>query len=109
LRDWFNTGWDVSAPAASASQPVSAASESLPFTDIRREFADALKDIDTDLAAALRVQIEHAGSPRELWHLRSAVFTMVATHHSESQAQARMDHLNRHFPNRAPRSGLAMR
>ncbi len=109
LRDWFNTGWDVSAPSASTSERASTASESLPFTDIRQEFSDALKDIDTEHAAALRAQIEHASSPRELWHLRSALFTMVATHHSEFQAQARMEHLNRHFPNRAPRSGLAMR
>lgn len=113
LRDWLNTGWDVSSPAALTVErtPATPASEAepAPFADIRQEFADALNDIDTDAAAQLRAQIERARSPRELWHLRSALFTMVARHHSESQAQSRMERLNRHFPNRSPASGPGMR
>lgn len=113
LRDWLNTGWDVSSPAplgaerppaANASEP-----EPTPFIDIRQEFAATLNDIDTDPAAELRAQIDKARSPRELWHLRSALFTVVAMHHSESQARLRMDRLNRHFPQRTTPSGLGER
>ncbi|MFM9914966.1 MAG: hypothetical protein ACKVOX_04085 [Rhizobacter sp.] len=113
LRDWLNTGWDVSSPAAPpAERPSTAASpepEPVPFADIRLEFAAMLDDIDTDPAADMRSQIERARSPRELWHLRSALFTLVAMHHSESQAQSRMERLNRHFPNRSQSLGPAMR
>ncbi|MDO9314779.1 MAG: hypothetical protein Q7T97_09570 [Burkholderiaceae bacterium] len=115
LRDWLNTGWDVSSPAAlpvdrlAAAAAASPEPEPTPFADIRQEFADTLNDIDTDRAADLRAQIERARSPRELWHLRSALFTLVAMHHSESQAQSRMERLNRHFPNRTQSLGPGMR
>jgi hypothetical protein len=113
LRDWLNTGWEVSSPALLAGdRPLAATScepEPTPFVDVRQEFAATLNDIDTDPAADLRAQIERARSPRELWHLRSALFTLVATHHSESLARARMDRLNRHFPHRTTSSGLGER
>jgi hypothetical protein len=113
LRDWLNTGWEVSSPAALTVERVLATRviepEPTPFIDIREQFAHALNDIDTDPAAELRAQIERARSPRELWHLRSALFLLVATHHSESQAQARMEPLNRYFPQRATRPGTGRR
>jgi hypothetical protein len=113
LRKWLNTGWDVSSPVPLSAEPPLAVSvpdaEPTPFADIRREFADALDDIDTEPAAGLRSQIERARSPRELWHLRSALYTLVATFHTESQAQLRMGRLNRHFPHRDMRPGLGTR
>lgn len=109
LRDWLNTGWDVSSPAPLAAERACTEPEPTPFVDIRQEFANALNDIDSDPAAELRAQIERARSPRELWHLRSALFTLVAMHHSESQAQSRMQRLNRHFPNRSTPTGLGAR
>lgn len=111
LRDWLNTGWDVSSPAALAAERVPAVTEAepIPFVEIRQEFSQAMDDIDTEPAANLRSQIDRARSPRDLWHLRSALYTLVAMHHSESQAQARMERLNRHFPNRTTPSGLGKR
>lgn len=113
LRDWLNTGWDVSAPAPLAGEPLASSAPRepapTPFVDIRQEFADTLNDIDTEPAAELRSQIERARSPRELWHLRSALYTLVATQHSESQAQTRMERLNRHFPQRATHPALGAR
>lgn len=113
LRDWLNTGWELSSPTAlsvergpAATSPVP---EPTPFVDIRQEFTDTLNDINTEPAAELRAQIERARSPRELWHLRSALYTLVATQHSESQALVRMERLNRHFPNRTLRYGLGKR
>lgn len=115
LRNWLNTGWELSSPAALSVDRVPTATspapepEPTPFVDIRQEFTDSLNDINTEPAAELRAQIERARSPRELWHLRSALYTLVATQHSESQALLRMGRLNRHFPNRTLRYGLVRR
>ncbi|MBX9715415.1 MAG: hypothetical protein K2X42_02340 [Burkholderiaceae bacterium] len=108
LREWLNTGWDVSSPAPLAAVPSfdSLAPEPSPAShaEIHQAFMTALDDIDSVQATALRLQITRARSPRELWHLRSALYTLVATHHTEFQARQRMDLLNRHFPHRAMRT-----
>lgn len=70
------------------------------------DFAAALNDIKTAAAGSLADRVHTARSPRELWHLRSAVFQLVSLHHSQREAQQRLERLNRHFPTRAPRSGF---
>lgn len=72
----------------------------------RDDFIASLKDIGTPQAASLIDRVHVARSPRELWHLRSAVFQLVSLHHSQSEAQRRLERLNRHFPTRSPRSGF---
>ena len=109
LRDWLNTGWDVSRPAPlDALPPRASRRETTPFAiaELRQAFAEALVDIETEAAHHLRKLIARARSPRELWHLRTAVYTLIATQHSESQAQQRMAALNRHFPLRTLCAGL---
>ena len=109
LRAWLTTGWEVSVPTpleALPSQASAAQSTPLPMAELRQAFAEALDDIDADLAQPVRNLIARARAPRELWHLRTAVYTLIATQHSESQAQLRMTTLNRHFPLRTLRSGL---
>jgi hypothetical protein len=71
---------------------------------VRVEFMRALADIDGDDADLLRNRIALSRSLRELWHLRSDLFRVVAVAMSQSQAETRLDLLNRHFPTRAPRS-----
>ena len=73
---------------------------------LRAAFIDALDDIDAQAAQEVRDLIARARSPRELWHLRTAVYTLIATQHTETQAQQRMDALNRHFPLRTFNDGL---
>ena len=109
LRDWLNTGWDVSRPAALDALPSPASRREAtpsPIAELRLAFTDALDDIETQAAQAVRDHIARARSPRELWHLRTAVYSLVATQHSESQAQRRMAELNRHFPLRTLCAGL---
>lgn len=74
---------------------------------IREEFCRSLDDIRTPEAGSLLECIAHARSMRELWHLRSAIFSVVAVHYSQYEADQRLALLNRHFPTRAPRSGFA--
>ena len=74
--------------------------------DVRADFLQVIADLDGDDAALLSQQIRSARSPRELWHLRSAVFGLLAVQRSQSEATQRVAALNRHFPTRAPRSGF---
>jgi hypothetical protein len=109
LRDWLNTGWDVSRPAELNALPLRSSkpqSSPSPIAEVRHAFVDALDDIETDAAQAVRERIARARSPRELWHLRTAVYTLIATQHSESQAQLRMATINRHFPLRTLCAGF---
>jgi hypothetical protein len=70
----------------------------------KREFGASLADVDSLGAEQLRWRIVHAHSLRELWHLRSDVYSTVAVAHSQFEADSRLQLLNAHFPTRAPRS-----
>lgn len=74
---------------------------------VKAEFQDSLSDIHLHSTELLLDQIERARSLRELWHLRSPVYGEVATGHTQAEAELRLARLNRHFPMRAPRSGLS--
>jgi hypothetical protein len=74
---------------------------------VRAEFAQALADIPSQHAQFLAHQLRHCRSMRDLWHLRSELFYVIAREHSEGEAEARIAPLNRHFPTRSPRSGFA--
>jgi hypothetical protein len=74
---------------------------------VREEFSAALDDIDTRPAHDLQQRLLHCRSMRELWHLRSEIFDLVARHLSQAEAQSRLAALNRHFPTRSPGSGFA--
>jgi hypothetical protein len=76
---------------------------------VKTEFLDSLSDIDLerDTASPLLDRIERARSLREMWHLRSSVYGEVAMALSQGEAERRLAKLNRHFPVRAPRTGLA--
>lgn len=94
----------ISAPA-----PLQSAASALGGRRLQRtrdDFLACLRDIEDGKARALRQRLQAARTPRELWHLRSAVFQLVSLHHSQREALLRMDALNRHFPTRAPRSGF---
>lgn len=73
---------------------------------VRDEFLDTLADLSGPPVERLLGSIERARSLRELWHLRSSVYGQVAVALSQAEAERRLASLNRHFPTRAPRSGL---
>jgi hypothetical protein len=74
---------------------------------VRDDFLDRLADVQVDGAQALRLRVDSARSLRELWHLRSEVYRLVALQSSQAEAERRLAALNHHFPTRAPRSGFA--
>jgi len=73
---------------------------------VRQDFLDSLSDIAGSAADSLSTRIGQARSLRELWHLRTELYSVVAVNHSQHEAERRVSQLNRHFPTRAPRSGF---
>ncbi len=71
---------------------------------VRDDFMFAVADLPGEAAHALRHRIQHARSLRDLWHLRTDVFSLVSVEHAQSEAERRLLRLNRHFPMRATRS-----
>lgn len=99
---WLRSVW------APLSEPVDRAGRRDPRLDnVKREFMAELSDIRTVEAGAMKSTIWAARSLRELWHLRAPLFGLVSRHHDQQEAGLRLARLNRHFPTRSPRSGLA--
>jgi hypothetical protein len=76
-----------------------------PLERARTEFLAAMAgviDVDTN---DLLNRAQHARSLRELWHLRSELYTMIARRVSQKEADVRLARVNQHFPSRAHRTG----
>jgi hypothetical protein len=73
----------------------------------RADFCHALHDIVRAEAVDLLRRAEHARSLRELWHLRAELYSIVARHASQHEADRRLQQVNRHFPTRAAGPGLS--
>lgn len=73
---------------------------------VKAEFQESLADLADPRTQVVLDQIARARSLRELWHLRSPVYGAVALAVTQTEAEQRLARLNRHFPVRAPRSGL---
>ena len=70
----------------------------------RSDFVQALCDVPGVPASDLQTRIRHARSLRELWHLRTELFSLVSRRYSQFEAERRLERLNAHFPVHAPRS-----
>lgn len=107
LRQSPDSGWSrlwfwLSAPAPhQAAPPVSL------LPTVRADFIRCLSGLQSPQAEALERRIGLARSLRELWHLRAELYRLVSIAYSQSDAERRIGELNRHFPTRAPRSGMA--
>jgi hypothetical protein len=76
-----------------------------PLEKARTEFVaamDGLVDLDQN---SLLLRAQHARSLRELWHLRSELYTLIARRASQHEADARLARVNQHFPTRTQRAG----
>ena len=75
-----------------------------PLEKARSEFVAALDGLlDVDHNGLLK-RAQHARSLRELWHLRSELYTLIARRVSQVEADARLARVNQHFPTRAQRT-----
>ena len=73
------------------------------------DFAEALFDVRTPVAALLLDRIAITRSLHELWHVRGEVFGHVSRRHGQTEAESRLGELDRHFPKRMRRAGFATR
>ncbi len=75
-----------------------------PLEKARAEFVaafDGLLDFDHN---GLLKRAQHARSLRELWHLRSELYTLIARRVSQFEADTRLARVNQYFPTRAQRT-----
>lgn len=87
-----------------APAPYDAAPPPSRLDGVRTDFLATIADLDTDEADSLRRRIAGSRTLRELWHLRSDLYRIVAIVHTQLEAERRVAMLARHFPTRAPRS-----
>ena len=90
-------GWIVSASSDETRVPVGR------LAAVREDFVAALDDLDPRRAGMLRQRIARAASLRDLWHLRTDLYSAVSLQHSQFEAERRVSSLNRHFAGRGPR------
>ncbi len=75
-----------------------------PLEKARSEFVAAMSGlVEVDHNGLLK-RAQHARSLRELWHLRSELYTLIARRVSQFEADARLARVNQHFPTRAQRT-----
>lgn len=114
LQPWLNsdsdlgslrgTSWlDSDTDLAFAEQPPSRLASlrsrrATPLPAIRNEFLSSLQDLPGQACIDLESRIRSSRSLRELWHLRSELFKLIAVHRDQGSAQERLARLNRHFP-----------
>lgn len=103
---WTRAGAWLRGNPAAASAGVDARLDA-----VRAEFADAIADCVDDAVSVVPgdvlMRVNTAQTLRELWHLRPALYHVIALRHSQCEAEQRLARLNRHFPTRSPRSGFA--
>ena len=75
-----------------------------PLERARSEFVAAMTGLTEDDHNGLLKRATHARSLRELWHLRSELYTLIARRVGQPEADARLARVNQHFPTRAQRT-----
>lgn len=75
------------------------------LAQVKADFHLGLDGVEHWDADALSDRIERARSLRELWHLRSTLYTVLAQRFDQAEAERRLAALNRHFPQRVARPG----
>jgi hypothetical protein len=75
-----------------------------PLERARSEFVAALTGLAEADHHGLLKRAQHARSLRELWHLRSELYTLIARRAGQPEADARLARVNQHFPTRAQRT-----
>lgn len=71
----------------------------------RAEFLRGLGDVQSEFSQPLQTAIRRSRTLRDLWHLRTAVYTEVARSHSQYEAERRLALLDRFFEPQAGRRG----
>jgi hypothetical protein len=106
LGRWLAGTWELTRPAAGGEDAEPPVRGMTALEPARAEFIATLWDIDSKACRELQSRIHRAHSLRELWHLRTEMFSLIAHRHDQAEAEQRLAWLNRYFPTRSPRSGF---
>lgn len=98
--------WSIALRWLVGNDTVAAPSLRSPLERARDEFVAAMQGLVNLDSNDLLQRAQHARSMRELWHLRSELYTLIARRISQQEADARLAHVNQHFPSRAQRTGI---
>ena len=107
LRCAPESGWHRFMFWMLAPAPLDAAPPLSRLPVVRADFQACLEGSSGDEAQSLTQRIDRARSLRELWHLRAPLFGYLARTYSQSEADQRMQRLNRHFNGRGSRAPLS--
>ncbi len=77
-----------------------------PLERARAEFVGAMAGLVDSATTDLLRRAQHARSLRELWHLRSELYTVIARRVSQAEADKRMARVNQFFPTRTQRTSV---
>lgn len=69
-------------------------------SEARAAFVSCLADVPSLKARALSERLSHTHSLSELWQLRPEMFQLLALHHTQAEAQRRLDWLGQRFDRR---------
>lgn len=78
----------------------------LPIAQIKERMAQAMQDVDNIHAARLQYKIGATRNVNDLWMLRSDMYQLIATRHSESEAARRINNLSPSFSQWIPAKQL---
>jgi len=99
-----DSAWKAALRWLVGNDPEIAPALRCPLERARSEFVGAMGGLlDQDTNDLLR-RAQHARSLRELWHLRSELYTLIARRISQPEADKRLALVNQHFPTRAQRA-----
>lgn len=107
LRQAPDSAWQRALFWLLAPAPQDAAPRSSQLQGVREDFQRCIHDLSVPEAGDLWDRIGRTYSLRDLWHLRTDVYRVVALQHTQIEAERRVQSLNRHFSTRSPRSGFA--
>ena len=79
-------------------------SESDELPAIRAEFRHCLSDVHGESVQDLLKSIQRSRNAKDLWHLRTWLYTEVAKAHSQYEAERRLSRLAPHFPQQAAKA-----
>lgn len=79
-----------------------------PLDKARSEFVAAMEGLVAVDTSDLLRRAQHARSLRELWHLRSELYTLIARRISQCEADTRLARVNQHFPTKTARTSTGV-
>jgi hypothetical protein len=97
LRAWLGSGFGQPEDPMLASTRSPGLPHTADLEAAREAFRDVVSDLDRPATAGALERVRLARSLQQLWHLRAEMFSLVARHRSQAEAEQRLAELDRLF------------